>query len=318
MTTSDMPLGNLDKIVDLESKLRFIGWARCPQKLCVAEKVSLLNQNGEIISEVISNIERHDVSEYFNNVELLNSGFEMIVPKEAIKQDDELSIRIYDSNNHYQILKSFNIQNEYIETNEHIVGTDNLRSYLKKKSEKYYINENVSVGDFTYGRPEVLSWGEGSKLKIGKFCSIADRVKIMLGGEHRGDWISTYPFNILLYEYNFITDSPISKGDVVIGNDVWIGMNATIMSGVHIGNGAIIGAEALITKDVPDYAIAGGNPFRIIKYRFSEDIIKKLLEIVWWDWNTKVLPDIIPILQSNNINGLFKFYDENKTRCLEK
>lgn len=191
-----------------------------------------------------------------------------------------------------------------------------LRISLHEQALKEYANDYIFIGDFSYGNPDIRSWGEGSKLKIGKFCSIAEGVKIMLGGEHRVDWITTYPFNALLNRYSYITGHPKSKGDVIIENDVWIGTCATIMSGVHIGNGAVIGANALVAKDVPDYAIVGGNPARIIRNRFKHRIVKKLLKISWWDWKISLLADAIPILQSGNINELFKYYKVNKTKAL--
>lgn len=102
---------------------------------------------------------------------------------------------------------------------------------------------------------------------------------------------------------------PKSKGDVIIGNDVWVGMNSMILSGVHIGNGAIIAAGAIVTKDVEPYSIVGGNPARVIKKRFDDTIIKRMEEIEWWNWKKEYIYDAIPILQSNNINKLFEYYD---------
>src|SRR5208283_2957437 len=104
------------------------------------------------------------------------------------------------------------------------------------------------------------------------FCSIApNRVTIVLGGQHRPDWVSSYPFNDLFIEFKRFKGSPVSKGDVIIGNDVWIGLDAVILSGIKIGDGAVIGSNALVTKDVPPYAIVGGNPAKLIRYRFDEE-----------------------------------------------
>lgn len=139
--------------------------------------------------------------------------------------------------------------------------------------------DSFSVGKHTYGNPEILEWGEGASLSIGAFCSIGEGVTIFLGGEHRLDWISTFPFNILWECGKGFQGHPATKGDVVIGNDVWIGRNAVILSGVHIGDGAVIGTEAVITKDVPPYGVAAGNPARVVRLRFDARSIRNLLQL---------------------------------------
>jgi len=109
------------------------------------------------------------------------------------------------------------------------------------KHNKYLKREGVSIGDYTYGRPRVLFWDSGAKLQIGKFVSISKNVKIYLGGNHRTDWISTYPFSALpFWNMGHVQGHPATSGNVIIGNDVWIGMNVTILSGVKIGDGAVI------------------------------------------------------------------------------
>jgi len=165
-----------------------------------------------------------------------------------------------------------------------------------------YINK---IGKHTYGEPLILHWGENSKLTIGNFCSIADNVKIFLGGNHRIDWVTTYPFNALSDIWDNAKDivgHPATKGNVIIGNDVWIGYGATILSGVTISDGAVIGAEAVVTKDVSPYAIVVGNPAREIKKRFSDENIKKLLKIKWWDWEDSEISKKIHLLCSGNID----------------
>lgn len=117
----------------------------------------------------------------------------------------------------------------------------------------------------------------------------------LLGGEHRNDFVTTYPFNALLEDFNFIKGHPHTKGDINVGNDVWIGSNVKILSGVNIGDGAIIGANSLVTKDIPPYAIAGGNPAKIIKYRFDNETNDKLLKIQWWNFDENELINIIPL-----------------------
>lgn len=132
-------------------------------------------------------------------------------------------------------------------------------------------------------------WGEGAQLKIGNFCSIASNITVLLGGNHRTDWVTTYPFG---HCKNFPDVAPVkghpkTNGNVVIGNDVWIGSGATIMSGVTIGDGAVIAANSHVVKDVAPYSIVGGNPAKHIKFRFTEEQIKSLLQIQWWNWDNK-------------------------------
>ena len=136
--------------------------------------------------------------------------------------------------------------------------------------------ECVSIGTMTYGEIDVQTSNNTSHLYIGNYCSIAERVKFLLTAEHAIDTISTYPFkaNCLTGELEALT-----KGNIVVDDDVWIGYGATIMSGVHIGQGAVIAAGALVSKDVPPYAIVGGVPAKIIKYRFEPELIEELLKI---------------------------------------
>lgn len=164
----------------------------------------------------------------------------------------------------------------------------------------------VSIGDYTYGMPQVITWDDSTKLKIGKFCSLASNIYILAGGEHRSDWVSTYPFNCLIEDFSFIKGHPATKGDIIIGNDVWIGDSTKILSGVTIGDGAIIGTGSVVAKDIPPYAIAAGNPARIIRYRFDDETIKELLDIKWWDFKEEDIIKIVPLLQSNNIQDLIK------------
>ena len=156
------------------------------------------------------------------------------------------------------------------------------------------------IGDFTYGKPNIARYDKTTLLKIGKYCSFANNTTIILGGEHRTDWITTYPFNKIFKEAKHIQGHPKSKGDVVIGNDVWIGYGATILSGITIGDGAAIGAYSLITRNVAPYEIVGGNPLQHIKFRFSKKEIAFLSELKWWNWNNeKVLENIDTLLQND-------------------
>ena len=158
-------------------------------------------------------------------------------------------------------------------------------------------NPLIEVGDFTYGRPFVHMWDKTTRLKIGKFCSIAGNVHILLGGEHHTNFITTYPFDVLLDG-----NSTPSKGDVTIGNDVWIGENVTILSGVTIGDGAVIGAGSVVAKDVPQYAVMVGNPAKLKRFRVK----KKPPE--WWNWPLEKIAEAAPLLMEEDTDALMEFW----------
>lgn len=134
----------------------------------------------------------------------------------------------------------------------------------------------VTVGRYTYGPINVFNSGEKKHLQIGDFCSIAQEVTFLLCCDHYTDHISSFPFKVQCLGYS---NECISDGDIIIGDDVWIGYRSTILSGVHIGQGAIVAAGAVVTKDVPPYAIVGGVPAKVIKYRFTDELISELIKI---------------------------------------
>ncbi len=165
------------------------------------------------------------------------------------------------------------------------------------------------IGDYTYGLPKPMLWGNDGKLIIGRYCSIADHVTIQLGGNHRPDWVTTYPFSAIKDtwpEAAHITGHPATKGDVRIGSDVWLSQSSTIMSGVTIGDGAIVAASALVAKDVPPFAIVGGNPAKVIKYRFAEKDIESLLRVKWWDWPEAHVRSVVPDLASGDVAAFLR------------
>jgi virginiamycin A acetyltransferase len=166
-------------------------------------------------------------------------------------------------------------------------------------------NGTCVVGDYTYGHPRVWFPKRPFRLIIGPYCSIASEVDIFLAGDHRSDYVSTYPFYGLPNiwpEFAQANDHGVGKGPVVIGADVWIGRGATIMSGVTIGHGAVVAAKAVVTKPVPPYAIVAGNPARIIKYRFDHTTIEALLATRWWDLDRKEILALVPLLQSSRVS----------------
>lgn len=172
----------------------------------------------------------------------------------------------------------------------------------------------IEIGEHTYGTPEILTFtGDQNKVLIGKYCSIADGVKIFVGGNHNSNWITTYPIRIKFnLKGKYHDGQPSSKGNVKINNDVWIGSNATILSGVCIGNGSIIAANSTVTKDIPSYAIAGGNPARVFKLRFSDDKIEALERIKWWDWEEKKIIENVGLLCSENITEFISKFEKEK------
>ena len=165
----------------------------------------------------------------------------------------------------------------------------------------------VCVGKGTYGELKVVSFGKYGKLKIGNFCSIAENVTFLLDVEHKINTVSTYPFKVkILHKCKY---EAFSKGDILLDDDVWIGYGSIIMSGVHIGQAAIVAAGAVVTKNVPPYAIVGGVPAKVIKYRFSEKMIKKLLELDYSNFNIDFI--------KNHIDSLYEEADFNTIDKIE-
>ncbi len=179
-------------------------------------------------------------------------------------------------------------------------------------------NPNIIVGDYTYYDDfETVDNFEknvkyhfdfiGDKLIIGKFCAIASDVTfIMNGGNHLSNALSTYPFAIFGKDWVSAMEGKTypSKGDTVIGNDVWLGYGATIMPGITIGDGAIVGAKAVVTKDIAPYSIVGGNPALEIKKRFSDETVEALLEIKWWNWPIEKITQHLQTISGNDIKKL--------------
>ena len=183
-------------------------------------------------------------------------------------------------------------------------------------------NPNIQIGDYTmyndfvhdprdFEKNNVLYHYpvNGDQLKIGKFCSIACGAKFLFtSANHTMHSLSTYPFPIFFEEWGLdiknITSAWDNKGDIIIGNDVWIGFEAVILSGVTIGDGSIIGTRAVVTKDVPPYTVVGGIPAKPIKKRFSDKVISELLKLQWWNWPETRIKQNIDFIQSGRIGDL--------------
>jgi virginiamycin A acetyltransferase len=180
---------------------------------------------------------------------------------------------------------------------------------------------NIEIGEFTYyddpAGPDAFLANvryhfefRGDRLRIGRYCAIATGATfVMNGGNHRTAGISTFPFPIFEPwrgrwdgEFDFPT-----RGDTVIGNDVWIGHDALLMPGVTVGDGAIIATRSVVTRDLPPYAIVGGNPAQVIRVRFDEPTVERLLRIAWWDWSPERVTEAIPLISRADVDALEAF-----------
>ncbi|WP_099866892.1 type B chloramphenicol O-acetyltransferase [Pararhizobium haloflavum] len=185
-------------------------------------------------------------------------------------------------------------------------------------------NPNIVVGRYSYYSgyyhghgfddcARYLSPEAGAdRLIIGSFCSIGSGAAFIMAGNqgHRNDWISTFPFYWMneVPAFEGAQNGYAPAGDTVIGNDVWIGSEAIVMPGVRVGDGAVIGTRALVTRDVAPYAIIGGNPAKVIRMRFSETDIERLLAMRWWDWSDEALKEAMPFLTSGDVAALHGYW----------
>lgn len=198
---------------------------------------------------------------------------------------------MYIKNKIYEIVKHHNVidKSTTVDPSAYVSGSSiygNVQIGKQTKVYQSHLEGEVTIGDHT------SIWGPGifmisriHGITIGKFCSIARYVSIQ-EDYHNPDRVTTYFLERNLLNMPLKENAMVSKGKVIIGNDVWIGAGAQILSGVTVGDGAIVGAGAIVTKDIPPYAIVGGNPAKVIKYRFDESKIDELIELAWWDWST--------------------------------
>ena len=206
----------------------------------------------------------------------------------------------------------------------HIIGVwlDPIFEYIGRKSRSVELARKrkrlikkrlLEIGAHTYGYQQINFYsyeGSETKIKIGRFCSISPGVTIISGGNHPLNWVSTYPFRAQWNLKGKYEDGmPFSKGDITVGHDVWIGTGVTILSGVSIGHGSVIAAGSLVTKSIQPYSIVGGNPCKLIRMRFSENQIKGLLKLSWWDWSDEMIMKHISLLSSPNVEKLLTLFD---------
>jgi virginiamycin A acetyltransferase len=195
----------------------------------------------------------------------------------------------------------------------HPIGGAERVGFLKN----FITRPNIEIGDYSYyDDPKGVEQFEknvlyhfdfvGDRLVIGRFCSIAAETRfIMNGGNHATSWFTTYPFPVFGNGWEVAApDSWPNRGDTVVGNDVWIGYGATIMPGIQIGDGAIIATKSVVTRDVEPFAIVGGNPSEVIRYRFEEPTRRALSEIAWWNWSVEKISRNVQAICSADLDAL--------------
>ncbi len=168
----------------------------------------------------------------------------------------------------------------------------------------------LRIGRHTYGTPIIDSYpGSEKGITIGAFCSISRDVVMITGGIHPTHWVSTFPFRVHWHMAGAYEDGmPSSKGDIVVGSDVWIGTEAMIHSGVTIGDGAVVAARSVVTRDVPPYAVVAGVPAKVVRFRFEDKVIQSLLRIRWWDWDDEAVREAVPYLSCDDIAAFLGKY----------
>lgn len=164
------------------------------------------------------------------------------------------------------------------------------------------------IGEGSYGGLRVMGWDDKTQLRVGKFCSFSYDVQVLLGGEHRVDWATTYPFSSLPEwpEAAGIEGHPATRGDVIIGNDVWVGAGVMLLSGTELGDGCVVAARSVVTGLIAPYSIVGGNPCRFLKWRFPEPVRAALVAMRWWDWPRDKLAAALPLMLSRDVEKFIR------------
>ena len=184
-----------------------------------------------------------------------------------------------------------------------------LRNPFKKmpKTLQERYAPRYKIGKWSYGNLTVRAFESPvAMFELGAFCSVAGGVQVFLAGEHRYDRVTSFPLFAFWDKHRHLHGHPTSKGDVIIGNDVWIGAETIILSGVRIGDGAVIGTRSVVTRDIPPYAIAAGTPARVIKMRFDKKTVDRLLTIRWWEWDDERIDRAAPLLLNTDIEAFLR------------
>lgn len=295
------------------------------QQKC-SEKIEAIKQKGKTIVFVSHDL--NSVKKLCNRCLLLDQGlmlnvgntehvmeeYHKVINKNDISsENDPITIKneTNDIDKDHQI-ESKNTEESESENNEGCIEYSDITECNNIDTPTYsdLLSSNVHIGEFTYGDPQIFIWTNKYHVYIGKYSSIESNVKIIVDGNHNTDWVSSYPFGELIPDIPKNSGHPIGKGNISIGNDVWIGYSTIILPGVKIGDGAVIGAGSVVTKNVDDYEIVAGNPAKHIRYRFSKDKIEKLKKIKWWEWPINKIKDNADILQSNNIDSFILKFGE--------
>jgi len=190
-----------------------------------------------------------------------------------------------------------------------------LRNPFKKKHKTLQekVDSRYKVGRWSYGDLQVRSFrSQAAVFEMGAFCSVAKGVLVLLAGEHRHGRVTTFPLYTVWKRHTHLRSTQTSRGDVIIGNDVWIGTEAIILSGVRIGDGAVIGARSVVTRDIPPYAIVAGSPARLLRMRFDKKTVDRLLKIRWWDWDDERIDSAAPLLMSEDIEAFLNAAENNE------
>jgi len=170
----------------------------------------------------------------------------------------------------------------------------------------YYVARcGFEIGEYSYGAPIIRQWDRNSRLIVGRYCSIGADAEFILGGNHRVERVTTFPMSMLFCTPQ-VADATWSRGDIVVGSDVWIGAAATLLSGVTIGHGAVIGAHAVVSRDVDPYCIVVGNPAKPVRLRFCDETIAQMLKLRWWELDKEQLQPLLSLMQTDRIEAFIE------------
>ena len=183
-----------------------------------------------------------------------------------------------------------------------------LRALFRRAAETS--ERHLTLGQLSYGAPAIRAYeGDTARVHVDSYVSIAEDVVFVVGGNHRLDWVSMFPFRARLRLPGAFEDGhPATKGDIMVGHDVWIGRGATILSGVKVGNGAVVAAASVVTNDVRPYAVVAGNPAREVKRRFTDDQVEALQRIAWWDWPLEQVLERVSELNGGGVEAFIARY----------